>query len=70
MNKEEIKLHIEKRRLERDKLLSSWGYFEDLNIEIRFSKSCFNELQARVSSRLAFLDKSIQDHKRCLIGGE
>lgn len=66
MENAEIKLHIEKRRQEKDKVLSAWNYIEELNQESSFSMDCFRELQARISSKLAFIDRSIQDHKRLL----
>jgi len=66
MNKEETKLFIEKRRQERDKLLNVWECIESLNIDSKFSMDCFLELQARISSKLAFIERSIQDHKRFL----
>ena len=66
MDNTEIKLHIEKRRQEKDKVLAAWNYIEELNTETAFSMDCFHELQARISSKLAFIDRSIQDHKRLL----
>ena len=61
-----IKLHIEKRRQERDIVLAAWNYIEELNNESAFSMDCFCELQARISSKLAFIDRSIQDHQRLI----
>lgn len=66
MDNTEIKLHIERRRQEKDKVLAAWNYIEELNAETAFSMDCFRELQARISSKLAFIDRSIQDHKRLL----
>ena len=66
MIKAEIKLYIEKRIQEREKIVSSWNEIESLNNESSFSMDCYLELQARISSKLAFIDRSIQDHKRLL----
>lgn len=66
MDNAEIKLHIEKRRQEREKVVSAWNEIERINNESAFSLDCFRELQARISSKLAFIDRSIQDHKRLL----
>lgn len=62
----EIKFLIQKRRQERDRILSCWNEIEKLNEQSNFSIDCYQELQARISSKLAFIDRSIQDHKRLL----
>ena len=62
----EIEFHIQKRRQERDRILSCWNEIEKLNEQSKFSMNCYQELQARISSQLAFIDRSIQDHKRIL----
>lgn len=62
----EIEFHIQKRRQEREKVLACWHEIETLNEQSKFSMDCYQELQARISSRLAFIDRSIQDHKRLL----
>jgi len=66
MDNSEIKLHIEKRRQERERIVSAWNEIESINNESAFSMDCFRELQARISSKLAFIDRSIQDYKRLL----
>jgi hypothetical protein len=62
----DIKTHINKRIIERDLLQETWGFIEKLNQETAFSMDCYRELQARFSSKLAYIDKSIQDHNRLL----
>lgn len=56
-------LEIEKLRQERDKLLSTHNYIEYLNIEDKFSMDCFNEIMDRISTKLEYIDKSIQKYK-------
>lgn len=51
---------------ERDRVLSCWNEIEKLNEQSKFSMDCYCELQARISSQLAFIDRSIKDHKRLL----
>ena len=63
---EPIMEQIEKRRQEREKIVSAWNEIESINKESAFSMDCFRELQARISSKLAFIDRSIQDHKLLL----
>jgi hypothetical protein len=64
MDETQIKKHIEQRTKERGELVSAWKCIEILNQQTAFSMDCYLELQARVSSRLAFIDRSILDHSR------
>ena len=57
-------LHIEKKLKERDQLLWTWNRVEELNTEVGLSEETYKELQAKISSKIAQCDKSIQDHKR------
>tara|TARA_R110002074_G_scaffold351581_1_gene522737 strand:- start:283 stop:489 length:207 start_codon:yes stop_codon:yes gene_type:complete len=57
-------LHIEKKLKERDQLLWTWNRVEELNKEVGLSEETYKELQAKISSKIAQCDKSIQDHKR------
>lgn len=66
MGTNEIELYIKKRRQEKDRVLLAWNYIEELNAETAFSRSCYLEIQARISYELALIDISIRDHKRLL----
>jgi len=66
MDSIQIQIHIEKRGQERDKLLWTWNRVEELNTDIGLSDETYKELQAKISSKIAACDKSIQDHKRLL----
>ena len=60
------KLQIQIHRQEHERIISAWNEIKKLNKEASFSMDCFFELQARVSSKLAFIDRSIQDHEKLL----
>ena len=60
----DAQFHIEKKRKERDQLLWTWNRVEELNEEVGLSEETYKELQAKISSKIAQCDRSIQDHKR------
>lgn len=62
----ETQLHIEKKRKERAQLLWTWNRVEELNADIGLSEETCKELQAKIISKIAACDRSIQDHKRSL----
>jgi len=62
----EIEFHIQKRKQERNKLQLCWQEIKKLNVDSKLSRDCYLELKARISSRLAFIEKSILDHERLL----
>ena len=62
----DTQLHIEKKRKERDQLLWTWNRVEELNTDVGLSEETYKELQAKISSKIAQCDRSIQDHKRSL----
>jgi hypothetical protein len=62
----DTQLHIENKRKERDKLLWTWNRVEELNTDVGLSEETYKELQAKISSKIAACDRSIQDHKRSL----
>ena len=66
MENSDILKHIEKRKNERKLHLMCWEYIEKLNADVGLSDSTMKELQAKVSSKIAMCDRSIQDHERLL----
>ena len=58
--------HIENKRKEREQLLWTWNRVEEINNDIGLSKETYKEMQAKISSRIAQCDRSIQDHKRLI----
>jgi hypothetical protein len=66
MDSIQTQIHIEKRRQERNKLLWTWNRVEELNADVGLSDKTYKELQAKISSKIAACDRSIQDHKRLI----
>lgn len=61
-----IELHIDKKQKERDKWLWLWNRIEELNSDIGLKKETYEELQAKLSSKVAQCEISIRDHKALL----
>tara|TARA_R110000744_G_scaffold298088_1_gene407783 strand:- start:397 stop:597 length:201 start_codon:yes stop_codon:yes gene_type:complete len=66
MDSIQTQIHIKKKRQERDKLLWTWNRVEELNADVGLSDKTYKELQAKISSKIAACDRSIQDHKLLL----
>ena len=64
MTQEEINQHVANREMERVDYQRLWEGIQWLNTECTLSKSTIDELQAKISSRIAFCEISIRDHLR------
>ena len=53
---------IEERKQEMEKLRWLWNHVQELNINHGLSQKTLDEISAKVSSRLAFCERSIKDH--------
>lgn len=60
----EIRSHIENRRFELVELEQFWDEFQEQNKHLSFDSSVFRHVQAKVSSKRAYLQKSINDHEK------
>ena len=66
IDKEQIKQHIEKRQNEAKLHRLCWEYIERLHLDVGLSDSTYNELRAKISSKMAQCDKSIMQHQSLL----
>lgn len=64
-----IKKHIGQRKEELMELEEFWQAFKDQNEHLSFDSNAFQHIQAKVSSKMAFLQKSINDHEKLLSNG-
>ena len=62
----EIRSYIENRRFELAQLEEFWNDFKDQNKHLSFDSNAFKHIQAKVSSKMAYLQKSINDHEKLL----
>lgn len=61
-NTEKLKAFIEMRREEIKTAHWVWKQIQELNDAMPLKDSIMKEIQARISSRIAFLERSINDH--------
>ena len=64
-----IKKHIGKRKEELMELEDFWQRFKDQNEKLNFDSGAVYCIQAKVSSQMAFLQRSINDHEKLLSNG-
>lgn len=69
MTEYQIRDHIEKRKFQLAELEEFWQDFEDQNGRLSFDTNTFQHVRAKVSSQMAFLQKSINDHEKLLSNG-
>lgn len=62
----EIRNHIENRKFELAELEEFWQDFEDQNKHLSFDSNAFQHIKTKVSGKMAFLQKSINDHEKLL----
>lgn len=55
---------IEERKQQLRELEEFWQDFKDQNELLSFDSNAFQYIQAKVSSRMAYLQKSINDHQK------
>ena len=66
-NDKAIREHIKKQKARLHELEQFWRSFRSLHNELGFGpEAVYNNIQAKVSSRLAFLQKSINQHQNLL----
>lgn len=63
MKNTDIEMHICQRESERDDSIKLELYLEDLCQSVGLSEPTKSELKAKISSRMAFIDRSIRDHE-------
>lgn len=66
MNVAQIENHIKLRQEELESLIDFWNKFNDLNNNQPLNKETYQEVQTKVSSRMAYLERSIRDHEDLL----
>jgi hypothetical protein len=66
MDKLSIQTHIAAKKDTKEHYQRVWQSIVELNEESAFSMDCYRELQARISSKVAQCDRSIQDHEKLL----
>lgn len=64
-----IKKHIGQRKEELMELEEFWQTFKDYNEQLNFDSGAVYNIQAKVSSQMAFLQRSINDHEKLLSNG-
>ncbi len=57
-------LLIAERKIEIERLRKLWEQIKELNINFGLSQSTLDEIQAKISSRLAFCERSIRDNSK------
>lgn len=66
MNKSQIKAYIAYKKFNKSNLHELWNSINHLNITIGLSTSTMDELQAKISSKIAQCEISIRDHEKLL----
>lgn len=66
MNVAQIENHIKTRQEELERLVDFWNKFNELNNNQPLKKETYQDVQAKVSSRMAYLERSIRDHENLL----
>jgi ferritin len=54
---------IKERKEEIDKMRALWKYVTDLDESVGLKPSTICEIKAKISSRIAFCERSIRDHE-------
>jgi len=66
MDELSIKAHIAAKTDTKNNMHRLWEHINDLNLSVGLSKSTMDELQAKISSKIAQCERSIQDHQKLL----
>ena len=66
MDKLNIQAHIAAKKDAKEHYQRVWQSIVELNDQRAFSMDCYRELQARISSKVAQCERSIQDHEKLL----
>lgn len=61
-----IKAHIAAKTDTKNNMHRLWEHINELNNNFGLSKSTMDELQAKISSKIAQCERSIQDHEKLL----
>jgi len=66
MTEQQIKDHILFRKAEKQRLIDLWNQVERLNKDVGLKQSTLDELQDKISSKIAQCEISIRDHEKLL----
>ncbi len=61
-----IKAHIAAKTDTKNNMHRLWEHINELNNNVGLSKSTMDELQAKISSKIAQCERSIQDYEKLL----
>ena len=64
-----IKKHIGQRKEELMELEEFWQIFKDQHEKLNFDSGAVYNIQVKVSSQMAFIQRSINDHEKLLSNG-
>lgn len=64
MDNLQIKAHIAAKTDVKNNMLKLWEHINELNLNVGLSKSTMDELQAKISSKIAQCEISIQEHEK------
>lgn len=69
MNSKQLLEFLQKRKIELSSIVIFWEQFESFHKEVKLKDSTYKDVQSKVSSKMAFLDRSIQDHEKLINNG-
>jgi hypothetical protein len=64
MDNLQLKSHIEDKIETKNNMHRLWERINELNLNVGLSKNTMDELQAKISSKIAQCERSIQDHEK------
>ena len=64
MDNLQIRAYIAAKTDTKNNMHRLWEHINDLNLNVGLSKSTMEELQAKISSKIAQCERSIQDHEK------
>ena len=67
MDNIQLKAHIAAKKDAKEKYQRLWQHIVELDETVGLETSTYKELQAKISSKVAQCDKSIQDHEKLLV---
>jgi len=66
MTEQQIKLHIDAKHIEKAWYNTLWENISRLHSDVRLKQTTLDELQAKISSKIAQCEISIRDHEKLL----
>ena len=64
MDKLKIQAHMASKKDAKEHYQTVWQSIVELNEQLAFSTDCYKELQARISSKVAQCERSIEEYKK------